>query len=52
MRFGQLEIKAIAATLLQRYTLQLQPGYRLRIREMPTLSPRDGLPMIVRARGS
>ena len=50
MRFGQLEIKAIAATLLQRFTLDLQPGYRLRIREMPTLSPRGGLPMTVRAR--
>jgi len=52
MRFGQLEIMAIAATLLQRFTLELQPGYCLRIREMPTLSPRDGLPMIVRARGA
>ena len=50
MRFGQLEIKAIAATVLQRFTLDLGPGYRLRIREMPTLSPRDGLPMTVRAR--
>jgi cytochrome P450 len=52
MRFGQLEIMAIAVTLLQRFTLELQPGYCLRIREMPTLSPRDGLPMIVRARGA
>jgi cytochrome P450 len=50
MRFGQLEIKAIAATVLQRFTLHLQPGYRMRIREMPTLSPRHGLPMTVRAR--
>jgi cytochrome P450 len=50
MRFGQLEIKAIAATVLQRFTLDLQPGYELRIREMPTLSPAHGLPMTVRAR--
>jgi retinoid hydroxylase len=50
MRFGQLEIKAIAATVLQRFTLDLQSGYRLRIREMPTLSPREGLPMTVRGR--
>jgi cytochrome P450 len=50
MRFGQLEIKAIAATVLQRFTLDLQRGYRLRIREMPTLSPRQGLPMTARAR--
>jgi cytochrome P450 len=50
MRFGQLEIKAIAATVLQRFTLDLQPGYELTIREMPTLSPTHGLPMTVRAR--
>jgi cytochrome P450 len=50
MRFGQLEIKAIAATVLQRATLDLQPDFGLRIREMPTLSPRDGLPMTVRSR--
>src|SRR3954451_17998806 len=50
MRFGQHEIKAIAATVLQRFTLDLQRDYRLRIREMPTLSPRGGLPMTVRAR--
>jgi cytochrome P450 len=50
MRFGQLEIKAIAATVLQRFALDLQSGYRMRIREMPTLSPHHGLPMTVRAR--
>jgi cytochrome P450 len=50
MRFGQLEINAIATTVLQRFRLEPCPGYRLRIREMPTLSPRGGLPMTVRAR--
>ena len=50
MRFGQLEIRAIAATILRRFTLELQPGYELRIRQMPTLSPRGGLPVTVRAR--
>jgi len=50
MRFGQLEIKTIATLILQRFRLELAPGYRMRIREMPTLSPRDGLPMRMRER--
>ena len=50
MRFGQLEIKAITATVLQRFALDLRPGYEMKIREMPTLSPVHGLPMTVRAR--
>lgn len=27
---------------------ELQPGYRLRVRQMPTLSPADGLPIALR----
>jgi cytochrome P450 len=50
MRFGQLEVRAISARLLARCELDLQPGYRMRIRMMPTLSPRDGLPVTVRLR--
>jgi cytochrome P450 len=50
MRFGQLEIKVIAARILRDLTLRPVPGYRLRIRQTPTLGPRDGLPMIVTAR--
>jgi cytochrome P450 len=50
MRFGQLEVKAIAAALLQRFDFSLEPGYRLRTRQMPTIGPRDGLPLIVRRR--
>jgi len=51
MRFGQLEIKTIATTILRRFTLeQAEPWRRMSIRQMPTLSPRGGLPMIVRAR--
>ena len=50
MRFGQLEVKAIAAMLLSRYSLELaEPMRPLSIRQMPTLSPRGGLPVIVRA---
>jgi cytochrome P450 len=47
MRFGELEIRAIAATILRRFRLDLEPGSRMRIRQMPTLSPRGGLRMLV-----
>jgi cytochrome P450 len=50
MRFGQLEVKAIASALLQRFEFELEPGYRLRTRQMPTIGPRDGLPLTVRRR--
>jgi cytochrome P450 len=50
MRFGQMEIRAIAATILRRFTVELEPGYEMSIRQMPTLSPRGGLPVTVRAR--
>jgi cytochrome P450 len=50
MRFGQLEVKAIASELLRRFDFELEPGYRLRVRQMPTIGPRDGLPLIVRRR--
>lgn len=50
MRFGQLEIRSVATAILSRFTLELAPGFRLAVRQMPTLSPRDGLPVIVRAR--
>jgi retinoid hydroxylase len=47
MRFGQLEIKTIAAMVLQRYRLELDPDYEMSIRMMPTLSPKKGLPLRV-----
>ncbi len=50
MRFGQLEIKAIATRILRDFELDLEPGFALRIRQMPTISPRGGLPVRVRAR--
>jgi cytochrome P450 len=49
MRFGQLEIKTIATLVLQRFRLELRPDYELDIRMMPTLSPKRGLPVRVRA---
>ena len=52
MRFGQLEIKAIAAAVTERFRVELPDGFRLRIRQTPTLGPADGLPVRVRvARG-
>ena len=49
MRFGELEMRAIAATILRSFRLELEPGWQMRVRQMPTLSPRGGLPMRIRA---
>lgn len=51
MRFGQAEIAIIARAILSRYRLELLPGYELRIRHAPTISPSQGLPMTVRRLG-
>ena len=50
MRFGQREVKVIAAAALERFRLEPIPGHRLEIRQTPTLGPRDGLPLVVRER--
>ncbi len=51
MRFGQLEIRTIASLILRRYTLALRDeDYVLRIRQMPTIGPAGGLPIVVRPR--
>jgi cytochrome P450 len=50
MRFGQLEIKAMAAALLRSFSFEPVPGYQLRIRQMPTIGPRGGMPLLVRRR--
>jgi cytochrome P450 len=47
MRFGQLEVRAIAARILAHCSLALPDTFQLAIRQMPTISPRDGLPMSV-----
>lgn len=47
-RFGQTEVKALAASVLTRFEPELAPGYEMRIRQMPTLSPEGGLPMVIR----
>jgi cytochrome P450 len=51
MRFALLEVGTIAAAILARFRLELaEPDRRLSIRQMPTLSPRGGLPVVVRDR--
>src|SRR5581483_2020866 len=50
MRFGQLEVRTIATMLLGAHSYELPDDYQLRIRQMPTISPRDGLALIVRER--
>jgi cytochrome P450 len=50
MRFGQLEVRTIATLILERFTLSLPRDFRLTIRQMPTISPKQGLPMVVRPR--
>ncbi|HEV3319840.1 MAG TPA: cytochrome P450 [Solirubrobacteraceae bacterium] len=52
MRFGQLEIRTIATLILSRFALSLPSDFRLTIRQMPTISPREGLPMIVSPRAA
>ena len=50
MRFGELEVRTIASAILARFELSLPDDYFLRVRQMPTISPREGLPMLVRER--
>lgn len=52
MRFGQLEVRTIATMLLSHCSLALPADFRLRIRQMPTISPREGLPMRIGAPAS
>jgi cytochrome P450 len=47
MRFGQLEVRGIATLLLAHVSLSLPESFALSIRQMPTISPREGLPMHV-----
>ncbi|HWX88475.1 MAG TPA: cytochrome P450 [Solirubrobacteraceae bacterium] len=50
MRFGQLEVRTIATLIASRFRLELPKGFALEYRQMPTISPKHGLPMIVRER--
>ena len=50
MRFGQLEVRTIATLILSRFAPRLAEGFALEIRQMPTISPRAGLPLRLRER--
>ena len=52
MRFGQLEVRTIATLILSRFSLSMPADFQLRIRQMPTISPRDGLPTFVQPRAA
>ncbi len=52
MRFGQLEVRTIATLILSRFSLSLPHDFQLSIRQMPTISPKAGLPMIVSPRAT
>jgi cytochrome P450 len=49
MRFGLAEVTVVARAILERFRLELEPGYRLVVRQMPTIGPKHGLPVRVRA---
>jgi cytochrome P450 len=49
-RFAQTVVKTVSTMLLQRFRLDLPPGYGLRVALEPTLSPAGGLPVVVRER--
>jgi cytochrome P450 len=49
-RFGQTELRALAAVLLSRVRLEPEPGQPVRIETTPTLGPKGGLRARVRAR--
>jgi cytochrome P450 len=50
MRFGQLEVRTIATLIASRYALELPGDFTLEYRQMPTISPKHGMPMVVRER--
>jgi hypothetical protein len=50
MRFGQLEVRTIATMLLAARSLTVPADFELKIRQMPTISPKEGLPVRIAAR--
>ncbi|HWX51746.1 MAG TPA: cytochrome P450, partial [Solirubrobacteraceae bacterium] len=50
MRFGQLEVRTIATMLVASRSLALPEDFSLTIRQMPTISPKQGLPVRIAAR--
>jgi cytochrome P450 len=50
MRFGKMEIKAVIAELLRRYRPETFAGTTMKVRHSPTLGPKNGLRLVMRAR--
>ncbi|MBJ7332521.1 MAG: cytochrome P450 [Solirubrobacteraceae bacterium] len=50
MRFGQLEIRVLASEMLDRFDYEIDPAYKLRVRQQPTIGPANGLPLRILAR--
>jgi cytochrome P450 len=49
-RFGELAVGAIVVSLLQRYEVELEPAQGFAARTIPTISPRHGVRLRLRAR--
>ena len=49
-RFGYTQVHSIAATLLRRFRWELPSDYRLKVEQIPTLTPKRGMPLILRDR--
>lgn len=47
MPFAQLEAKLLLATILQRFTPRITPGYHLELNPLVTLRPKHGMPAIL-----
>jgi cytochrome P450 len=52
MRFGQQEIRTIAAAILERFEPELVPAYELEVRQMPTIGPKGGMPLVLRVQSA
>lgn len=49
MPFAQMETKLLLATILQRYSPRLKPGFALELQPRVTIRPKHGMPMILDA---
>ena len=47
-RFGQLVVRVVAGAILDRFAFSLEPGFELEISTTPTLSPKRGVPLVLR----
>jgi len=51
-RFGEVELRALAATLLRRFRIELVPGQPpMKVATSPTLGPKHGLYVTATTRG-